>query len=260
VSFANLIVEDEGAVRVITVNRPSVLNALNLDALVEIERALDEAARGGGVRAVVVTGAGEKAFVAGADIQELDKLGPDEARAYSATGHRVFDRIGALPMPVIAAVNGFALGGGLELALACDFIYASDNARMGLVEANLGVVPGFGGVARLSRRVGQAMAAELIFAAAQVKADEALRIGLVNRVLPQASLLAEAKKAGAAIAEKGPLAVAAAKRLLREGEGADVRVANSMEQTAFGLLFATADKAEGMSAFLAKRKASFRGA
>lgn len=262
-SFENLLVEDDGPVRVITVNRPSVLNALNRKTVAELERAIDDVAAGvskaSAARAVVLTGAGEKAFVAGADITEFNAFSPDEARGYSAVGHAVLDKLGSLPVPVIAAVNGFALGGGLELALACDFIYAADTARLGLVEANLGIIPGFGGVARLSRRVGKAMAAEMIFSAAQVKADEALRIGLANKVFPLASLLAEAKKTAATIAEKGPLAVASVKRLLRDGENADLRVANSLEASAFGLVFSTGDKAEGVAAFLEKRKATFPG-
>ena len=258
-SYESLLIEDDGPVRVVTVNRPTVLNALNRATIGELARATAEAEATASVRALVITGAGEKSFVAGADITEFNSVSPDEARAYSAEGHRAFDALGAARFPVIAAVNGFALGGGLELALACDFIWCSDNARMGLVEANLGIVPGFGGVARLSRRVGRAMAAEMILSAAQVKSDEALRIGLVNRVWPQATLLTEVKKLAGTMAEKGPLAIAAVKRLLREGEGADLRVANSLEQSAFGLVFSTEDKTVGVEAFLSKQKPTFPG-
>lgn len=258
-TFENLLVADEGAIRIITVNRPTVLNALNRKTVAELDRALDDVANTPSIRAVILTGAGEKSFVAGADITEFNQLSPDEARAYSAVGHAVLDKLSNLRVPVIAAVNGFALGGGLELALGCDFIYASDNARLGLVEANLGIIPGFGGVARLSRRVGRAMASEMIFSAAQVKADEALRTGLANKVFPLAELMGEAKKTASTIAEKGPMAVAAAKRLLRDGENVDLRVANSLEASAFGLVFSTADKVEGVGAFLEKRKASFPG-
>ena len=162
-------------------------------------------------------------------------------------------------VPVVAAVNGFALGGGLELALACDFILASENARLGLVEAKLGLVPGFGGVARLSRRVGRAMASELLFTAGQVPAAEALRIRLVNRVVPLAELLTEARRVAGLVASQGPLAVATAKRLLREGENADLRVANVLEQQSFGLLFASADMREGVTAFQEKRPPAFAG-
>lgn len=256
-SFENLIVEDHGTLRVITVHRPQALNALSRKVVDELGRALDDADAAPGLRALAITGAGEKSFVAGADITEFSSLSPEEARSYSAKGHGVLDRIATMRMPVVAAVNGFALGGGLELALACDFIWASDNARLGLVEANLGIIPGFGGVARLSRRVGKAMAAEMIFSAAQLKADEALRVGLVNRVLPQAELMVEVKKLAETMAQKGPLALAAVKRLLREGEGADLRTANSMEQSAFGLVFASGDAKEGVAAFTEKRKATF---
>ena len=257
-SFQNLLVDDKGLVRTITVNRPTVLNALNHQTVAELQQAFVDVAAHKDLRAVILTGAGEKAFVAGADIGEFNSLSAEQARAYSQQGHTLLDAIGAVDVPVIAAVNGFALGGGLELALACDFIYASDNARLGLVEVNLGIIPGFGGVARLSRRLGKAMASELIFAAAQVKADEALRIGLVNKVVPQAELLAAALATAEIIAKKGPLAVAACKRLLREGESADLRVANSLEQTAFGLIFASEDRSIGVEAFTKKQTAAFQ--
>jgi enoyl-CoA hydratase len=261
-TFENLLVEDDGPVRVLTINRPAVLNALNQKTVAELEQAFGDAdkdAQAGTLRALIITGAGEKSFVAGADITEFNGLSPEQARAYSALGHRVLDLPGAMSIPVIAAVNGFALGGGLELALACDFIYASDNARLGLVETNLGIIPGFGGVGRLRRRVGQAMAAELIFSAAMVKADEALRIGLANKVVPQAELLATAKKTAATIADKGPLATAAVKRLLCWGDSMDLRAANAFEATSFGMVFSTEDKAIGVEAFLNKGKAAFRG-
>lgn len=257
--YENLLVEDHGALRVITINRPAALNALSRKVVDELGRAFDEADATPALRVLALTGAGEKSFVAGADITEFSSLSPEEARAYSAKGHGVLDRLATLRMPAVAAVNGFALGGGLELALACDFIWASDNAKLGLVEANLGIIPGFGGVARLSRRVGKAMASEMIFSAAQVKADEALRMGLVNRVLPQAELIPEVKKLADTMAGKGPLALAAVKRLLREGEGADLRTANAMEQSAFGLVFSSADAKEGVAAFTEKRKAAFAG-
>ncbi len=257
--MTSLIVEDDGPVRTVTINRPTVLNALNRATVAELAQALVDAEATPSVRALVLTGAGEKSFVAGADISEFNSVNPEGARAYSAQGHALMDALAAARFPVIAAVNGFALGGGLELALGCDFIWCSDNARLGLVEVNLGIIPGFGGVARLSRRVGPAMAAEMIMSAAQVKADEALRIGLVNRVHPQAALLPEVKKLAATMADKGPLAVAAVKRLLREGEGAGLRVANALEQSAFGLVFSSEDKQVGVAAFLDKSKPSFPG-
>lgn len=257
-TFQNLLVDDKavgsGTLRTITISRPAALNALNRATVDELDAALTQAASTSSLRAIVLTGAGEKSFVAGADITEFNALSAEEARAYSDKGQRVLDKLSLLDVPVIAAVNGFALGGGLELALACDFIYASDNARLGLVEVNLGIIPGFGGVARLSRRVGRAMAAELIMSAAQLKADEALRVGLANKVVPQAELLAAATATAETIASKGPLAVAAVKRLLREGETADLRVANVLESTAFGMAFSTEDRKIGVDAFLAKQK------
>lgn len=253
-TFENLLVADDGPVRILTVNRPGALNALNRRTMEELGVAIAEVAATPTVRAVIVTGAGEKAFVAGADITEFNTFSPDEARAYSRKGHTTFDSLGQLDIPVIAAVNGFALGGGLELALACDFIYASDTARLGLVEANLGLIPGFGGVARLARRVGTAMAAELLMTATQLKADEALRLGLANKVLPATELLTAAKATATTMASKGPLAIGAVKRLLREGEGCDLRTANSFEQTAFGLAFSTEDCKVGVNHFLAKAK------
>jgi enoyl-CoA hydratase len=256
-SFQNLLVETDGPVRTITLSRPQALNALNRATVDELAQAIAAVAadtKGQGLRALIVTGAGEKSFVAGADITEFNALSAEEARAYSTRGQSILDGLAHLDIPVIAAVNGFALGGGLELALACDFIYAADSARLGLVEVNLGIIPGFGGVARLSRRVGRAMAAELIMSAAQLKADEALRIGLVNKVVPLAELLAAAKATASTIASKGPLAVAAVKRLLREGEDADRRVADVLEATAFGAAFATEDRKIGVDAFLAKQK------
>lgn len=253
-TYENLLVEDDGAVRVITVNRPAALNALNRATVMELGQAFAAVAANASVRAVIITGSGDKSFVAGADITEFNTLSAEEARAYSQQGQGILDMLGQLDVPVIAAVNGFALGGGLELALACDFIYAADTARLGLVEVNLGIIPGFGGVARLARRVGTAMAAELILSASQVKADEALRIGLANKVVALAELVGAAKKTALTMAQKGPLATAAVKRLLREGEGAALSTANSLEQSAFGLVFSTEDRQIGVDAFLAKVK------
>lgn len=258
-TFENLLVDDVDNVRTITFHRPKALNALNRATLAELEAAIDDVAKNDALRCVILTGAGEKAFVAGADITEFNALSPAEAAMYSARGHAVLDKIAALRVPVVAAVNGFALGGGLEVALACDFIWASDNAKLGLVEANLGIIPGFGGVARLARRVGRALAGEMIFSAAMVGADEALRTGLVNRVVPQAELLTEVKKLASTIAAKGPVAIGLVKQLLAQGSDADLRTANAMEAQSFGVVFSTADKVEGVAAFLEKRKAAFPG-
>jgi enoyl-CoA hydratase len=259
-AYENLIVIDRGPVRTVHVNRPDKLNALNKKTLLELERALGEIENNQDVRVAVLTGAGDKSFIAGADIDEMAEMSPKEAREFSAVGHRVLDKVADLRAPVIAAVNGFALGGGLEVALACDFIYAADTAVMGLVETNLGLIPGFGGIGRLARRVGKAMAAEMIFAAKKVKADEALRIGLANKVVAAADLSAEVGKIADIIAEKGPYAVGLSKRLLKEGENADLRLANAFEQHAFGLVFSTVDHVEGIKSFQDKRKATFRGA
>lgn len=258
-AYDTLIVMDRGRVRSITLNRPDVLNALNRKTLLELESAIDDVTQTPDIRAVVITGAGEKSFVAGADIREMQDFTPVEAQTFSALGHRVFDQIERLRIPVIAAVNGFALGGGLELALACDFIYASDNAQLGLVEANLGLIPGFGGTTRLARRVGIARAREMIYTGKRIKADEAAQIGLVNKVCPAADLVDVVRKTAEIIADKSPIALQLAKQALIEGLGLDSRNANFLEQQAFGLAFSTQDHSEGISAFLDKRSAVFSG-
>jgi enoyl-CoA hydratase len=207
---------------------------------------------------LVVTGAGEKAFVAGADISEMSGMRLEEARSFARSGHVTLDAIEQLPVPVIAAVNGFALGGGCEIALACDFIYAAENAKFGQPEVKLGVIPGFGGTQRLLRRVGVAMAKEIVFTGRTLSAQEALAIGLVNKVVPQAELMSAVRTTAAMIAEMGPLAVAEAKKVIREGEGRLLKDANTMEIEGFAGLFETADQKEGMTAFLEKRKATFK--
>ncbi|MCP4502795.1 MAG: enoyl-CoA hydratase/isomerase family protein [Deltaproteobacteria bacterium] len=257
-AFETLIVADRGPIRIITVNRPEVLNALNSKVLSELDAAAADVENHPEIRAVIITGAGEKAFVAGADIGEMKSLRPAKAQALSTKGHRVMNRIEELGVPVIAAVNGFALGGGLELALACDFIYASEKAFLGLVEVNLGLVPGFGGVARLSRRVGVAQARELLFTAKMLKAKDALTLGLVNKVV-DGDVVDEAVKTAQIIAGKGPYAVAVVKRMLLDGQDADQHAANRLEQHSFGLVFGTDDKAEGVAAFLEKRTPTFKG-
>lgn len=256
-AYENLIMTEKGSTRVITINRPTVMNALNKKTLAELEEALMEVSDE--TRAVVITGAGEKSFVAGADIGEMKNLTPMEAEQFSRIGHRVCDLIGQVGMPVIAAVNGYAFGGGLELALACDFIYSSEHASFGLVETKLGLIPGFGGVARLARRVGDAVAREMIYSAAQINADEALRIGLVNRVVRDGEVVASALNVAETIAKRGPYAVSLAKRLLRDGQNTGLHVANSMEQRAFGLVFGSRDHHEGIRAFLDKRAPNFEG-
>ncbi len=213
----------------------------------------------GSVRCAILTGAGDKAFAAGADIGAMKAMTSAEARAFAHLGHTLGARLEASAFPIIAAVNGFALGGGCELALACDFIYASDKAKLGQPEVNLGVIPGFGGTQRLARRVGVGRARELCYTGDVIGAEEALRIGLVNVVTPHADLLAKAKETAEKIASKGPLAIAQAKRVIERGADVPLSVANELEAQAFAALFGSADQREGMGAFLEKRKALFEG-
>jgi enoyl-CoA hydratase len=250
--------ERRGAVALLTLNRPDALNALDRATLEALAARLAEVAADATLRALVLTGEG-RAFAAGADIAEMRGLTPTQAEAFAALGHATFAALEALPLPAIAAVNGFALGGGCELACACDWIYAAEGARFGQPEVNLGILPGFGGTARLARRVGPGWARELVLTGAPIGADEALRIGLANRVVPADELLATALAVGETIAAKGPLAVAQAKRVMVEGQDADARVAGALERTAFGLVFASDDRAEGMAAFLEKRDPEFVG-
>ena len=253
-----LLVHD-GPVSVLTINRPALLNALNLELLVALERRVGEVRARVETRSVIVTGAGDRAFVAGADIAGMRGMGADDAERFARQGHAAFDALAALPSPVIAAVNGFALGGGCELALACDFIYASERAKFGQPEVNLGIIPGFGGTQRLSRRVGAGIARELIYTGALIDAQEALRIGLVNRVVPADQLLVEAKKTALLIAQKGPLALRMAKRVISEGLDHTLREGAELEVEAFAACFRSEDRAEGVSAFLDKRSPSFKG-
>lgn len=250
--------ERRGAVTLLTLDRPAALNALDRATLERLRARVAEVAADGAVRALVLTGAG-RAFAAGADIAEMRGLTPVEGEAFSRLGHAVLASLEALPIPTLAAVNGFAFGGGCELALACDWIYASSKARFGQPEVNLGLLPGFGGTTRLARRVGPAWARELVLTGEPIDADTALRIGLANRVFEPDALVDAAVAAGEKVAAKGPVAVALAKRVLVEGQDADARVAHALEQQAFGLVFASEDRGEGMDAFLEKRTARFRG-
>jgi enoyl-CoA hydratase len=242
----------------LTLDRPDALNALNPDLLAAFGIALATVEADASVRALVVTGAG-RAFVAGADIAAMTTMTPLEAEAFSTNAHQLFERLEGLPIPTIAAVNGFALGGGCELALACDWIYASSKARIGQPETKLGLIPGFGGTSRLVRRVGLAHAKELVMVAEPITADEAARIGLVNRVCAPEELMEVALGAGQAIAARGPIAIRAAKRVMQQGQDADVRTAHALEQQAFGLVFATDDRVEGTTAFVEKRDPAFKG-
>jgi enoyl-CoA hydratase len=208
---------------------------------------------------VIVTGAGDKAFVAGADISQMQDMGPIEARAFAETGAQVAETFETSAKPYIAAVNGFALGGGCELALSCDFIYASEKARFGQPEVALGLIPGFGGTSRLVRRVGVAWAKEIVLSGDPLKADDALRIGLANRVFEPDALIPKALETCGSIAARGPLAVVSAKRVMQQGQDADIRVAHALEQSAFGAIFGSDDSTEGMTAFLEKRDPKFGG-
>jgi enoyl-CoA hydratase len=250
--------EKQGAVAVVTLDRPDALNALNASVIDEFGSVIDRIEGDEEIRAVVVTGAG-RAFVAGADIAEMRGMTPLEAEAFSSEAHQTFGRLEELSIPTIAAVNGFALGGGCELALCCDWIYASNKAKIGQPETKLGLIPGFGGTSRLVRRVGLAWAKELVLVAEPIAAEEAARIGLVNRVFEPDALLPAAIAAGEAVSARGPVAIRLAKEVMQQGQDADVRVAHALEQRAFGLAFASDDRVEGTTAFLEKRDAHFTG-
>jgi enoyl-CoA hydratase len=250
--------EKQERVALITLDRPKALNALDRAGIEEIGRVLDRVEADREIGALVVTGAG-RAFVAGADVAAMRSMTPLEAELFSLLAHRVFARLESLPIPTIAAVNGFALGGGCELALACDFIFASREAKIGQPETKLGLIPGFGGTSRLVRRVGIAWAKQLVLVGDPIDADEALRIGLVNRVFEPAELLPGALATARAAASRAPVATRLAKQIMQEGQDADVRTAHALEQRAFGLVFATNDRVEGTAAFVEKRDAKFEG-
>jgi enoyl-CoA hydratase len=248
--------ERRGPVELLTLDRPKALNALDRATLEELLDCCERLGADTSVRAVVLTGEG-RAFAAGADIAEMRGLDAQQAEAFSRLGHAAMDALESLAAPTLAAVSGFALGGGCELACACDWIYASETARFGQPEVNLGLIPGFGGTGRLVRRVGSAWAKELVLGGEPIDAETALRIGLVNRVFAPDVLLESALEAAEKIAGKGPLAIAAAKRVILQGQDADARTAHALEQAAFGLISAGAERAEGMDAFLEKREPSF---
>lgn len=245
--------EQDGFVGVITINRPKALNALNSQVLEELDAALD-AVNLDETRALILTGAGEKSFVAGADIGEMSTLTKAEGEAFGKKGNDVFRKLETFPIPVIAAVNGFALGGGCEISMSCDIRICSDNAIFGQPEVGLGITPGFGGTQRLARLVGPGMAKQMIYTARNIKADEAFRIGLVNAVYPQEELMAAAKKMAAGIAMQAPIAVRACKKAINDGLDAIMDDAIVIEEKLFGSCFETEDQRAGMGNFLEKDK------
>jgi len=257
-AYNTIKLEVAGHLATVTVNREKALNALSSEVIGELTNAASILDGNSDVRVVVVTGAG-KAFVAGADISEMQELAPAKAQAFAEQGGKLGDAIESSGKVWIAAVNGFALGGGCELALACDFIYASEKAKFGQPEVKLGVIPGFGGTQRLARRVGVAKCKELCFTGDIIDAAEALRIGLADAVLPADALIGKVGELAARIAANGPLAVAAAKRVIHQGQSMTLGASLALEQREFGQLFASADQREGMAAFLGKRAAQFTG-
>lgn len=257
--FESIRIDRDGATALVTIDRREVLNALSRATIDELRRAVLEVKRDDQVRAVILTGAGEKAFVAGADIRELQELSATDAEAYATEGQHVLDLIEHLGKPVIAAVNGFALGGGCELAMACTLRMASDAARFGQPEVKLGVTPGFAGTQRLPRIVGKGRALDLLLTGRIVDAQEALAIGLVNRVVPATTLLDEAKKLASSLAMLAPIAMRAIIEAVNRGAGMSFQDAEFLEASLFGLCFATDDMREGTRAFLEKRPPRFSG-
>jgi len=258
-NYENILFGKENGIGIVTINRPKVLNALNAATILELDRLFDEIARDDSIHVVIVTGSGEKAFVAGADIAEMASMSAIEGRNWGKLAQAVFNKLENLPQPVIAAVNGFALGGGCELAMACDIRIASEKAKFGQPEVSLGITPGFAGTQRLPRLVGKGRAKELLFSGGMIDAAEAHRIGLANKVVTPEELIAAARDMAGIIMSRGPVAVRLCKAAVNEGLDMDLESGMAYEAEVFGLCFATADQKEGMSAFLGKRKANFVG-
>jgi enoyl-CoA hydratase len=255
----NLIFAEDGYLGMITINRPKSLNALNKEVLEELSWVVSQVKQNDGIRAVIITGAGGKAFVAGADIGFMENLSSIEGKKFALLGHQVFSAIEQLNKPVIAAVNGFALGGGCELALACDIRIASTQAKLGQPEINLGIIPGFGGSQRLPRLVGKGLAAELLYTGDMIDANEAYRIGLVNKVVDPDKLMDIAKELAGKFAKKSLITLQLLKEAVNEGLEMELSKALAHEADIFGLCFSTEDQKEGMNAFLNKRPAEFKG-
>ena len=257
--YENILVDIEDGVATITFNRPQVLNALNVETTRELGAAFDAVAVDDSVRAVILTGAGEKAFVAGADIGVLNTYGPVEARDAAYLGQSTFDKVEECPKPVIAAINGFALGGGCEVALACHIRLAADSAKIGLPEINLGVIPGHGGTQRLARLLGKGRAFELICTGDHISAAAAEKLGLVNAVYPADELMERARELAEKLASKPPVAMRYAIEAVNQGLNATLKEGQAIEAHLFGLCFSTEDQSEGMDAFLEKRKPEWKG-
>ncbi|HTH23914.1 MAG TPA: enoyl-CoA hydratase-related protein [Vicinamibacterales bacterium] len=258
-TFENLLIERDEAVAVVTFNRPKVLNALNSQTLIELTVAISQLKNDASVRAIVLTGAGEKAFVAGADINELAVQTPIEGKEHARRGQTLFNSIEQLGIPVIAAVNGFALGGGCELAMACTMRVAADTARFGQPEINLGIIPGYGGSQRLPRLVGRGVALEILLTGDMISAERAYEIGLVNRVVPAAELMSEAKKIAHVLASKAPIAIRYILEAVHHGLDGSLDAGQFLETALFGAIASSADMKEGTKAFLEKRKAVWQG-
>ncbi|HYE88775.1 MAG TPA: enoyl-CoA hydratase-related protein [Vicinamibacterales bacterium] len=258
-TFENLLLERDEAVAIVTFNRPKVLNALNAQTLTELAGVLDALKADAGIRAVVLTGAGDKSFVAGADINELAVQTPVQGKEHARRGQQVFDAIEQLGKPVIAAVNGFALGGGCELAMACTLRLAADTARFGQPEINLGIIPGYAGTQRLPRLVGKGVALEILLTGDMISAQRAYDIGLVNKVVPAADLMTEAKRLAHALASKAPIAARYIIEAVNQGLDAPFTVAEYLETALFGTIAASDDMKEGTRAFLEKRTAVWHG-
>ena len=255
----HILFQIEEGIATLTFNRPKALNALNSELLDEMSRTLDAIAANEDVRVLILTGSGDKAFVAGADITELARCNALQAKVFATKGQNVISKLQCLDIPVIAAVNGFALGGGSEIALACDFIIAAENAKFGLPEITLGIIPGFGGTQRLPRLIGSNMAKEMIFTGKMISAAEAQSIGMVNRVVSADALMTDVMNTAKAIYQKGKVSLRAAKQVINAGLNVDLKTGCRMEVDAFALCMASEDAKEGTTAFLEKRKAIFKG-
>lgn len=257
--FQNLLFENQDGIGLVTLNRPKALNALNQATLEELGILADQIAKDSSVQVVILTGSGDKAFVAGADITQMQPMTAIEGRNFGKLGQAVFNKIENLPQPVIGAINGFALGGGCELAMSCDIRIASEKAKFGQPEVTLGITAGFAGTQRLPRLVGKGRAKELLFTGDMIDAQEAYRIGLVNKVVTAEELMPAAKALAQKIMSRGPVAVQLTKAAVNEGLDTDLDTGTAYEAEVFGLCFATADQKEGMGAFVEKRKANFTG-